>query len=773
MKVLIVDDNPDNLVLLHGMLNTRGFDILQAANGMEALDLIFSESPDLIITDILMPKMDGFTLCRVLKGNDEISHIPLVFYTSTYLDKEDEKLGLALGAVRYIRKPIEPMEFLSQIDEVIMQFHKNEMSHTSAYTNIEIERLHQERIAQKLDAKVREVEHMHQWELLMLNGVSDGIIGLDLNGEQTLVNPAAAHLLGYGQNELIGRKFKHTQAEDGRAFREDECPIYVSLTTGKRIFHNEGLFWHKDGSNFLAEFSSSPLEKNGKIIGAVVIFRDISEQKNLEEKLLASKKLFELFMQNIPAKVTIKNHDDRIVYSNDAARKFFKKESLLGLNAYDLLPRVYADKLQAINLKAKEEGFYEGTLEYLDQNEEEFFFHVMTFVISDEDTEKPQTGTIYFDITAQYKDQQELMKLQTMMENAPISIVITDTQGTIEYVNPWFSHLTGYTLEESIGANPRILKSEYHTSKDYVKLWDEISHKHVWSGTFKNIKKNGEVYWESAIIAPVVNDKGDIVNYIGIKIEITEQMHLKEALADKEEIMIAQSRHAAMGEMIGMIAHQWRQPITAIAMGANNIIVDIALDSLTNEGLNEYATDIIDQTQHLSKTIDDFRNFFKPHKEREKTDVCAILDETLSVIGKSLENNNIEVILETDCQTSISIYARELLQVYLNLLKNAKEALIENKVEEGKIIITITEDVDNVIITICDNAGGIEPGIMKQIFDPYFTTKDEKTGTGLGLYMSQTIVNKHLKGKLEVENRSEGACFTITLPKKWGGEIDE
>jgi signal transduction histidine kinase len=238
-------------------------------------------------------------------------------------------------------------------------------------------------------------------------------------------------------------------------------------------------------------------------------------------------------------------------------------------------------------------------------------------------------------------------------------------------------------------------------------------------------------------------------------------------LNEQEELMIAQSRHAAMGEMISMIAHQWRQPISVISMDANNILVDVELDNINYNSLKNDATDIITQTQHLSKTIDDFRNFFKPNKLKDSVVVSDVFLETMRVIDKSLENNNIEVqnVFETD--TAIEIFSRELLQVFLNILKNAKEALVENRKSERKITNRVYETEESIIVEICNNGGKIKEEIISRIFDPYFSTKSEKNGTGLGLYMSKTIVEKHLKGRLWVENRGvDEVCFMIKLSKK-------
>ncbi len=216
---------------------------------------------------------------------------------------------------------------------------------------------------------------------------------------------------------------------------------------------------------------------------------------------------------------------------------------------------------------------------------------------------------------------------------------------------------------------------------------------------------------------------------------------------------------AQMGEMISMIAHQWRQPISAISMDANNMTLDIALDNLDNDTAEKYANSINEQTQHLSKTIDDFRNFYKPNKKVVVVKLEEVISKSLNIIKASLINDNIKIIEEYNSKEDIELYDNELIQVILNILKNAKDNFKEKQTKNPYIKI-ITE---NRKISIYDNGGGIPEDIVKKIFDPYFSTKNEKNGTGLGLYMSKMIVEEHHKGKLSVQNTDGGVCFMVEL----------
>ena len=250
--------------------------------------------------------------------------------------------------------------------------------------------------------------------------------------------------------------------------------------------------------------------------------------------------------------------------------------------------------------------------------------------------------------------------------------------------------------------------------------------------------------------------------------EVEKRVEAQKKLKERDEMLIAQSKQAAMGEMIGMIAHQWRQPISIISMAINNIMVDMELDELKEESVRECSSEILNETRYLSQTIDDFRNFFKPNKEKEVVLVQELYDDVYKLIGKSLENNNIELSFLGDTNLKVKTYGRELLQVFINILNNAKDALIESSRDEKKISILTCKEKKSIVFELCDNAGGVKKAIISKIFDPYFSTKDEKNGTGLGLYMSKTIVEKHLLGDIWVENRDNGACFVVKIPINLG-----
>jgi signal transduction histidine kinase len=227
----------------------------------------------------------------------------------------------------------------------------------------------------------------------------------------------------------------------------------------------------------------------------------------------------------------------------------------------------------------------------------------------------------------------------------------------------------------------------------------------------------------------------------------------------KDKAMQQQQKLAQMGEMLSMIAHQWRQPLSAISSSAGALKLKARLNKLDTKTSIELSDDIIEFSQHLSATIDDFRKFFKSNKELKSTNYKELVDSVLHIAESSLISKNIKIVKEVDDKYTFQTHPNELKQVILNLIKNAEDILLERDINNP----TITIKTDKNILTISDNGGGIPEDIIDKIFEPYFSTKEQKDGTGLGLYMSKTIVEQHCSGKLNVSNNEYGAVFKIIL----------
>jgi signal transduction histidine kinase len=264
------------------------------------------------------------------------------------------------------------------------------------------------------------------------------------------------------------------------------------------------------------------------------------------------------------------------------------------------------------------------------------------------------------------------------------------------------------------------------------------------------VKKNQEL-----------NDTKSELRALNQKLEKRVEERTRE-LREKDQLLILQSRQAAMGEMIGNIAHQWRQPLNTLGlMVQQQMFYDVG--EITREFLDQNADRSMELIRHMAQTIDDFRNYFRPDKEKVEFKVGEAIANTLSLIEGSLQSPLIRVEIIAEDDPVIVGYRNEYAQVLLNVLNNARDALTEKEIDDPCVTITICTEGEKSVVTIADNAGGIPEGIMDRIFDPYFTTKGPQAGTGVGLFMSKTIIEKNMGGKLSVLNTAKGAEFRIEV----------
>ena len=251
--------------------------------------------------------------------------------------------------------------------------------------------------------------------------------------------------------------------------------------------------------------------------------------------------------------------------------------------------------------------------------------------------------------------------------------------------------------------------------------------------------------------------------YFELEETTAQRLLALEELGRKERMLLQQNRLAALGEMISNIAHQWRQPLNELGLIVQELPVMYDLGNFTREYLRESVAKFMKVLGHTSRTIDDFRNFFRPDKEAVSFRVREVVERTLSLVSESFRHLRINVLVRSEGDPVITGHPNEFSQAVLNILFNARDAFIDRKVQEREIEIDIFNEGDAAVVTIRDNAGGIEESILEKIFDPYFTTRGPEQGTGLGLYMSKMIIEKNIPGTLSVRNREKGAEFRIDV----------
>lgn len=245
--------------------------------------------------------------------------------------------------------------------------------------------------------------------------------------------------------------------------------------------------------------------------------------------------------------------------------------------------------------------------------------------------------------------------------------------------------------------------------------------------------------------------------------ETAKRLLVVEALREKEQMLIQQNRQAAMGEMIGNIAHQWRQPLNTLGLITQKLGIFYGSPGFNKEYVDNSVARSMDIISHMSKTIDDFRDYFKPEKEKSDFCVNAAIRNTLTLLEGSLLSSLITIDIVELGAPVIYGYQNEFSQVFLNILNNAKDAIVEREIVAARITITIGGEAGSAVVTVADNAGGIPEEIINKVFDPYFTTKGPQQGTGIGLFMSKTIIEKNMGGRLFVRNTGAGAEFRIEV----------
>jgi two-component system, NtrC family, C4-dicarboxylate transport sensor histidine kinase DctB len=261
-----------------------------------------------------------------------------------------------------------------------------------------------------------------------------------------------------------------------------------------------------------------------------------------------------------------------------------------------------------------------------------------------------------------------------------------------------------------------------------------------------------------------LNELKFMINNMIDNLEFKIQEEINKRL-EQEQILIQQSKLASMGEMIGNIAHQWRQPLAQISAIHMNMKVTYDFDKFTKEYMEMKIKEANKLTSYMSQTISDFQNFFKPQGEKEDFSIERACRDAYFILESSLKYHGIEVIFHIIEDATIFGYKNEYSQVILNILSNAKDILLERKIQNPKIDIEIKNGNNYALVKIKDNAGGVDSSIIDKIFEPYFTTRHQTQGTGIGLYMSKNIIERNMNGYINVTNIEDGALFTIKVDK--------
>jgi PAS domain S-box-containing protein len=648
-----------------------------------------------------------------------------------------------------------------------------------------------------------------------------GIAQLSLQGKWLLMNRKLCDILGYGCDELrLMNVAQITHPEELEPHLEFVQRLLkgeiATYTVEKRYLHKEGFpVWVNLNVNLVRDAVGAPQY-------FIAVVEDINERKRAEEQLRESEEKFSRIFELAPIGITISTlADGNFVDINEAGLRLcgYSRDEVVGHSMFEFCIWREPEERAKVIAQVLEKGEVRDREMTMKDKSGRIFWALFSAVIVEVRGEKYLLSLVS-DIGERKKAQEALQeseeRFRLLADAAPVMIWEAGSDAGCTFFNkPWLE-FTGRSLEQELGygwtenVHPDDLERCLETYRTaFAKQQD-------FSMEYRLRRPDGQYSWVSDTGVPRLAPDGHLIGYIGTCFDITERklareelqkanemlaqrvaertaelsltverlqdeikqrirmgqalqeetserLNVQAQLREKELMLLQQSRLAAMGEMIGNIAHQWRQPLNLLGLLAQDLPMTYTKGDFNYDYLQGTVKKMLETIRHMSTTIDDFRNFFRPIKEKVDFRIMEIVERTISLLGGSLNAQQIttEVVAEGD--PVVNGYPNEFSQVLLNIMINARDAFLKNTVANAKIVIKIRTEKGRCVVTIADNAGGIPDEIIDKIFDPYFTTKGPDKGTGVGLFMSKTIIEKNMNGSLSARNVDSGAEFRIEL----------
>lgn len=589
-----------------------------------------------------------------------------------------------------------------------------------------------------------------EYSRALLDSATEGILALDLEGNTKFVNPAAAGILGYTPEELIGKPahaIVHSVDPNGTLWPSQDYPNCSACATGEVQPVQKGVFWRKDGSRFSIELRSIPVHRSGRLVGVAITFIDVSKRKEQGHWLSG------------------KGH---------LVKEERREAGCLEGVAPDATERTQAERELEVLSEELEDKIRRRTAE-LDMSRK-----IAVSLMRDAEREKQRAEHGLEQLKESTK---ELRKLQQAVEQSPVSVIITDPGGAIEYVNPFAAELTQYKASELIGANPRILKSGQHPQGFYRELWRTIIGGRVWRGELCSKKKDGTLYWERSTISPVRDTGGEIANFVAVKEDITEQRAIREDLVIAKEQAEAATR--AKSAFLAMMSHEIRTPMNGV-VGMLDLLTQTSLD-----GEQQRLCRIAKQsTLSLLQVINDVLDFSKIEAGRMTLESVPVswtqlVEGVADLLSSALLERRLKLycLPEPDLSEWVMGDPVRLRQILMNLVSNAIKFTETTAEERGEIRVVVKRegggDPGNLSLEVSDNGVGISPQQRQELFKPFVQadTGDcrRSGGTGLGLSICARL-SALMGGKIECTSKlGVGSTFRVRMPYRPtsvpGGEV--
>lgn len=376
-----------------------------------------------------------------------------------------------------------------------------------------------------------------------------------------------------------------------------------------------------------------------------------------------------------------------------------------------------------------------------------------------------RTRKLSNEIAERKRAEENLHKLSQAVEQSPAMTIITNPDGVIEYVNPRFVAVTGYTLDDVVGKTPRILKSDTIDKQTYKELWGTISAGREWTGEFLNRKKNGDRYWVRTTISPVKGGNGAITHFLGISEDITAFKAAEQERRKQQAELAHAGRVITLGEMATSLAHELNQPLSIISGAAQMCQKALRSGKAAKKSLTDPVKQMMEQAQRANDIIRSIRGFAKKGELRdEAVDINDAINQIADLLRSDARDHSTSISFELAHDTPlVAANMLQLQQVILNLSHNGIEAMMDE--EPGRRHLTIqTESLadGSVELSVHDTGCGIEPELQEKIFAPFYTSKPD--GVGMGLSISQSIIEAHSGRLWATSNGDGGTCFHVSLP---------
>ena len=587
------------------------------------------------------------------------------------------------------------------------------------------------------------------------------------DGRYLELNDAFTKITGYSKEEAIGL----TSIELGLWVDDSERQRAKEIIEQKGSLKDfECKAYHKSGEIRTISWSAELMDlREHKCL--ISISMDITERKQAEEALRESEERYRSLVENSTDAIILLDQNRNIVSCNQASLDMFgyQRDEVEGTSARFFYPskESYHSFGERSRKGYEKFEFFKAEQEFVRKDGTLLPVEIISSVIKGKGGEINGFVAVLRDISERRALERKRIRLETAVEQAAESIVITNPEGTIQYVNPAFERISGYTREEALGENPRILKSGKHDEVFYKKMWDTLTCGKIWSSRLVNKKKDGSLYDEEVTISPVRDVTGTITNYVAVKRDVSNELKLEAHLRHTQKL-------EAIGTLAGGIAHDFNNILTAI-IGFSQLALDEAPEASNLHSNLEHvyragtrARDLVNQILTFSRQTD---QDFRPVR------VEVITKEALKMMRATLPTTiEIKQSIESDLG-AVLCDPTQIHQVIMNLCTNAAQAMRDSggtlevslsSCEHRRTHATWALDISHgsyVLLSIRDTGHGIPAKYIDRIFDPYFTTKEVGEGSGLGLAVTHGIV-KNIGGTIAVNSiEGEGSLFEVYLPK--------